>query len=278
MPVRLGLIGYPVEHSLSPSFQQPALNAMGIDAIYELWPTPPDEVPGRVASLRAPDVLGANVTVPHKEAARGLVDEVSVQGQRAGAINTVINDAGRLRGENTDIDGLAASLRESGFRDPGFTVVVLGAGGAARGALLALEALGAARLTIANRSQEKAAALLEVAPEIAGTASGLAGAACEAALREADLLINTTSLGWKAGETPIDLTLLDLLPAGSVVFDLTYRETSLLQAAGQRGLKSVDGLAMLVYQGARSLELWTGREAPVDLMMAAAMEARSQRS
>lgn len=278
MPLRLGLIGYPVSHSLSPAFQQPALDAMGIDAMYELWATPPETVHERVASLRSPDVLGANVTVPYKEAVAALVDDVSTAGQRAGAINTVVTTAGRLRGENTDIPGMARSLRESGINGAGFAAVVLGAGGAARGALLALESLGAARVTIANRSADKAVALTAVAPEIAGPVTELSGSGFENALSDADVLINTTALGWNDGETPIDTALLGLLPAHAIVLDLTYRDTLLLTAARERGLKGVDGLAMLVYQGARSLELWTGRDAPVELMMAAAMEARSKRS
>ena len=110
MGVRLGLIGYPVSHSLSPSFQQPALDALGLDATYELWPTSPEEAPARVASLRDADVLGANVTVPHKEAVASLIDELSTHGKRAGAINTVINRAGRLYGENTDITGMASNI------------------------------------------------------------------------------------------------------------------------------------------------------------------------
>ena len=115
MSLRLGLIGFPVSHSLSPSFQQPALDALGIDARYELWPTPADEVSARVTSLRAPDVLGANVTGPHKEAVAGVVDDVSAIAKRAGAVNTVISRAGRLTGENTDVPGLERSLREAGF-------------------------------------------------------------------------------------------------------------------------------------------------------------------
>ncbi len=279
MAVRLGLIGYPVSHSLSPSFQQPALDALGIDAVYELWPTPPDDVPARVESLRAPDVLGANVTVPHKQAVAALLDDISVEGQRAGAINTVIARAGRLRGENTDIPGLARSLRESGFDAPGFAAVLVGAGGASRGAVLALETLGAGHLTVVNRTIGNARELLTVVPEIDSDALALDDHdALASSLRRADLVINATSLGWKDGETPFDPVLFDELPESAVAFDLTYRETPFLLAARERGIRAVDGLAMLVYQGARSLELWTGRDAPVDLMLTAALEARSAAS
>lgn len=278
MSVRLGLIGYPVSHSLSPSFQRPALAAMGLDATYDLWPTSAEELPSRIESLRAPDVLGANVTVPHKEAAAALLADISIQGQRAGAINTIVNKAGRLHGENTDIPGLSRSLREAGFGQSGFSAVVLGAGGAARGAMLALESLGVDRVTVANRSRDRAESLLSVVPDVSGTVTGLSGAALESALAASDLLINTTSLGWNQGETPIDTTVLSLCSSHLVVFDLTYRETLLLSSARDRGLRAVDGLGMLVYQGARSLELWTGRDAPVDLMMQAALEARSTRS
>lgn len=279
MAVRLGLIGYPVSHSLSPAFQQPALDALGIEATYALWPTPPDAVAARVESLRAPDVLGANVTVPHKQAVAALLDEISIEGQRAGAINTVISRAGRLHGENTDISGLARSLRESGFDLSGFQVVLVGAGGASRGAVLALESLGAGTLTVVNRTIGNARDLLTVVPDIDAETVALDDReALAASLRRADLVINATSLGWKDAETPFDPALLDELPDSAVAFDLTYRETPFLSAARERGIRAVDGLSMLVYQGARSLELWTGRDAPVELMMSAAVEARSAAS
>jgi shikimate dehydrogenase len=272
------LIGYPVEHSLSPAFQQPALDELGIDATYELWPTPPEKVEARIASLRTPGALGANVTVPHKETVARLMDTLSDTARRAGAVNTIIPRDGLLTGDNTDVPGLARSLGESGFSKPGFAALVLGAGGAAKGAMLALESLGAARVMLANRSiargRETAAALLETSVEVIP----LEAADLLAAIGQADLILNATSLGWKPGETPISVDLLNGAPASCVVFDLTYRDTALLMAARERGLRAVDGLAMLVYQGARSLELWTGREAPVDLMMARAREARAARS
>ncbi|MGE3797822.1 MAG: shikimate dehydrogenase [Thermomicrobiales bacterium] len=277
--LRVGLIGYPVGHSLSPSFQQPALDALGIEARYDLWPTPPDEVPDRIMSLREPDVLGANVTVPHKAAVVRFLDEVSASGQRAGAVNTVIPRAGRLLGENTDIYGLARSLREAGLDAPGFSAILLGAGGAARGAVLALESLGAAQITVANRTLDRADALLALVPEISGEALALnADGALREVFRHADVVINATSLGWNDEDIPIDRGFLDELPSLAVVMDLTYRETPFLAAARARGLATIDGLPMLVYQGARSFELWTGRDAPVELMMAAALEARSTSS
>ena len=154
--LRLGLIGDPVAHSLSPAIQQPALDALGVPARYELWPTPVADLPARIAGLRTADVLGANVTVPHKLAVMALIDEVAPLARRAGAVNTIVNRAGRLVGENTDVPGFAASLAAV-CPDPGERpALILGAGGAARAVLLALEGLGVAALAVANRDPERA--------------------------------------------------------------------------------------------------------------------------
>lgn len=249
---------------------------LGIPATYERWHTAADDVPARVESLRAPDVLGANVTVPHKLAVMDLVDEVSGSARRAGAVNTIVNRAGRLFGDNTDIYGfqtaLAGALGERSVRN----VVILGAGGAARAAVLALEAMNASRIFVVNRNQVRAGRLMfDLAPapvEItAPDELWLRGH-----LPHADVLVNATSLGWKPGETPLDLKWLQLLPAPAVVFDMTYRETDLLRAASERGLRAVDGLAMLVYQGARAFTLFTGEPAPVDVMLDAARAAQAR--
>jgi shikimate dehydrogenase len=278
MTRRLGLIGFPVQHSLSPALQQPALDALGIDATYELWPTPLDELAGRVASLREPDAIGANVTVPHKQAVIPFLDELSETAMRAQAVNTVINRDGVLLGDNTDVYGLARSLTDAGIDRKGFTALVLGAGGAARGILLALESLGVGQVTVANRTITRANELARSFPDIQIAAVGIDEHVLTVHLSAADIVINATSLGWNADDTPIPIHLLKHLRQSSLVVDLTYRETLLLRSAGELGLLTLDGLPMLVYQGARSLELWTGRSAPVDLMMRHALEARSARS
>ena len=273
-PYRLGVIGNPVAHSLSPALHQPALDLLGIPAVYERWHTPAADVPGRIESLRQPDVLGASVTVPHKIAVIPLVDEVSAAARRAGAVNTRVNRAGTLVGDNTDIHGFRVSVGELlGERIPN-VAVVLGAGGAARAVVLALESVGIAEIVVANRDPARAAELGEDLRPAPVRALPLDDEALRRELPRAGLLVNATALGWHAGELPIAARHLDLLPAEAVVADLTYRDTDLLLAAAGRGLRTVDGLPMLVHQGARAFALWTGYPAPVETMLEAARAAR----
>ncbi len=265
--MRAGLIGDPVAHSRSPAMQNAAFAALGIAATYELWPTPLAELRARVASLRAGDVLGANVTVPHKQAVIPLLDDVSPLAARAGAVNTIVPRGTRLIGENTDIDGFARALREAaGARLPR-RAVVLGAGGAARAVLLALASEEVPHITVVNRTEATARSLaadLAPAPITAEPWNGLA-----AALDGAHCLVNATSLGWHAGELPLDAALLDRLAPGALVADLTYRQTDLLHAAAARSLRCLDGLPMLLYQGASAFTHWTGQDAPIATMQAA---------
>jgi len=276
--LRLGVIGDPVEHSISPAMQQPALDELGIRATYERWHTPLDELPARIESLRAPEVIGANVTVPHKEHVRPLVDEISDLARRAGAVNTISNHDGRLFGDNTDVYGLSHSLQLHDDALNGCHAVVLGAGGAARAVVLALESVGADRICVLNRSLDRAQRLRDELAPAPVEAIDSATPAARDALRSARVIINATALGWKPGETPLDAVQLDLLQPGSLVVDSTYRDTDLLEAARPRGLRTLDGLEMLVFQGARSLEIWTGMQPPVDIMMSAAIAARAARA
>lgn len=273
-PYRLGVIGDPIAHSLSPILHQPALDQLGIAAVYERWHTPAAEIEARFASLRQPDVLGASVTVPHKLAALRLSDEVSPTAARAGAVNTVINRDGLLYGDNTDIAGFSRSLSEATMGKLPDVALVLGAGGAARAVVLALEELGVGEIIVANRDLGRAERLASDLAPAPVRPVVLDEAVLTEALPETGLLVNATSLGWRAGESPISLELLGLLPRGATVADLTYRDTDLLNAAAARGLRTLDGLAMLVYQGARAFELFTGQQAPVEVMMAAARQAR----
>jgi shikimate dehydrogenase len=275
---RVGVIGDPVAHSISPAMQQPALDALGVPATYELWRTPAAALPARLASLRAPDVLGANVTAPHKQAVMDALDDVSVLARRAGAVNTIINRDGRLLGDNTDIYGFATALYAVCSDAAQRSALILGAGGAARGVVLALEQLGLTDIRIANRNPQRAA---QLAADLAPTPLNVLSSALDvlrAVLPQIGILINATSLGWHPGEWPLEAESLNLLPAEAVVFDLTYRDTELLRAARARSLQAADGLAMLVHQGARALELWTGAAAPGDVMLDAAARARAARA
>lgn len=268
---RVGLIGYPVQHSLSPVFQQVAFDALRLDIRYELWPTTPDEMPERIAGLRSPDIVGANVTVPHKQRAFDLVDRASDLARRAGAVNTIVKRGDQLLGDNTDVSGFLTPLRSRGLKLSEMRVAVLGAGGAARGVVVALQSMKCSSILVANRTVQRAQSLAQQLGgliDVSGLDDGLAGK-----LGKVDLLVNATSIGWDGDRLPLDDAALVALPKSALVYDLTYQETALLRAAARLGHPTLDGLEMLVVQGAESFRLWTGQEPPLDLMLDAARTA-----
>lgn len=268
---RAGLIGNPVSHSRSPQMHNAAFSHLGIDARYELWETTADEIGGRVESLRAEEILGANVTVPHKQLVLLHCDRLTDTARRVGAVNTIIPNDGELIGDNTDVYGFARSVREALVDSVPKHALLLGAGGAARGVIVAMHELGVRCLTVANRTQAKAlelAADLMIPGELEIYGVGLDSLDGEL-LENVDLLVNSTSIGWHDDESPLASSHLDLLDQAALVVDLTYRETALLKAARVRGNGVLDGTGMLLYQGVRAFELWTGRKAPVDIMRAA---------
>ena len=283
MTLRLGIIGYPLGHSASPAFQQAALDHLGVDATYERWEVAPERLAERVRELRGPDLLGFSVTVPHKEAVMPLLDEVDTAARDIGAVNTVVHSDGRLLGANTDLAGFLRALREDGDYEPrGRRALILGAGGAARAVAYALLSEGAASVAIANRSPERARTLAnELATRFPARVDALAlDAESLAPLLGADasvdLLVNCTSMGMAHGPaadaSPIPA---GLIPRTALVYDLVYNpaETPMLAAARRAGARTLGGLPMLVYQGAAAFRMWTGREAPVDVMMRAASAA-----
>lgn len=283
MTKKLGIIGFPIGHSISPRFQQAALHALGIDASYQAWEVAPDQIAQFVQGLRDPDVLGINVTVPHKEAVIPHLDEVDDWATSAGAVNTIVNRGGRLTGHNTDGSGFLRALHDvSNFEPQGRRVLVIGAGGAARGVVLALIRQGVGRLTIANRTLERAERLSRMAQEngLDAQAIALAGPALVAAAGEADLIVNSTTVGMSHGPDESGSPLSwDQIPPTALVNDLVYNplETPLLTAAAWAGASTLGGIHMLVYQGAASFEMWTGREAPVKVMLQAATQAMASR-
>ena len=272
-----GLIGYPVAHSLSPRMHNAAFDILGIEARYRLWETPAGELEKRVRSLRSSEMFGANITIPYKEMVLRWLDELDPQAARIGAVNTIVNRRGRLVGYNTDAPGFLRALEER--TGPDFKlcekqVVLLGNGGAARGAAVALLDSRVRALTILGRDQEHIEMLLAHLRQYS-EGSRLHGAVLETpqachALEIADIVVNTTSVGLKPGD---ETRLLDVeaLPASALVMDMIFNPplTPLLRAAQERGCAVLNGLSMLLYQGLLALELWTGQRAPEQAMRAA---------
>jgi shikimate dehydrogenase len=274
----VGVIGHPVAHSLSPAFQSAAFAACGIDVHYELWDTESDALRGRLVSLRDPRYLGANVTIPYKEAVMPLLDELGGQSARAGAVNTIVNRGGRLFGFNTDGQGFVAAMRNEARFDPsGRSILLLGAGGAARGIAFALAEARAARISIWNRTPERAIALAADVAQVGVPADPIAATDD---LSPYDAIVNCTSIGMEGtgteSESPCDIT---SARPGTLIADIVYapEETTFVRAGREAGLPTLKGLPMLIYQGALGFELWTGLSAPVDVMFDAARRAMAAR-
>jgi shikimate dehydrogenase len=256
----LGVCGWPVAHSRSPQMQNAALAAVGLaDWRYLRLPLPPELFAETVRALPAAGFRGVNVTIPHKLAALALADQMTVAAQAIGAANTLTFEDGRIYADNTDAPGLIAAIGEP---VAGRTALVLGAGGAGRAAAWALRTAGA-DVAVWNRTPERAEAL----------AAGL-GVRTVAGGEAADIVVNCTSVGLEGGEDPFKALPIeaDELGAGSLVVDMVYRAggTRLLEAARTRGARVIDGLEVLVAQGAASFERWTGIEAPREAMRGAA--------
>ena len=267
----LGIFGDPVEHSLSPRMQNAAIQAGNLDAVYVPFRVTKAQLCDAVRGLRAMGMRGVNLTIPLKEAACSLVDELDEQARLTGAINTIVNDNGRLKGYNTDGDGLLKALKlELDVEVPGRRVMLLGAGGACRAALVALCQSGAAWVGVANRTEERSQALIaEFTEQFKGTtlASFPLSEALSAACPEpVDLLVNTSSIGLK-GEAfgfPVSVC---VRPGGSV-YDMVYmaEATPLVRDARQAGLAAADGLGMLAGQGELAFGLWFGMAPQQDVM------------
>lgn len=272
----LGVLGWPIEHSRSPAIHTAALEASGIDAVYLPLPVPPASLASAVDGLRALGALGANVTLPHKERVMEHLDAVEPSARAIGAVNTIVRDGDRLVGANTDGAGLARSLHEAGVTLAGARVLVVGAGGAARASVAGLLEAGAGRVAVAARRVERAA---EIASSIEGAVSALDLGDPEAmrdAAAQTDLLVQATSATLGERDPAFAASLpLAALPASAAVVDLVYspRATSVLRAAAARGLRTVDGLGMLVWQAALAFERWHGVTAPVEVMRRAAERA-----
>ncbi len=262
MPIA-GVLGWPVRHSRSPVMHEAGYAALGLsDWRYQLLPVAPELFEETVRALPGAGFVGANVTIPHKEAALALADSATPRARAIGAANTLTFADGRIDADNTDAPGLIDALP----RDPaGMRALVLGAGGSARAAVWALREAGAADVMVWNRTRARAERLC----------SDVGGRVVETP-EAADLLVNTTSVGLRADQDPFKELPLDAdeLSGYPCFVDLVYgtRPTALVAAARAGGAEVVDGLEVLVRQGARSFERWTGQRAPLDVLRAAARE------
>lgn len=265
----VGLMGYPVGHSASPAMHQAAFRARGLDWLYVLLEVPPDLVGDAVRGLRALGFVGANVTIPHKQAAAACADRLAPEAQRVGAVNTLRVEGRAVVGYNTDVAGFARAVAGAGVSLQGACVVVLGAGGAARAAVAACREAGADRVVVAARRPEAAG---EVAARFDGVQTApLAAPSLRPWLAAADLVVNATPLGMagvgRGGEL-VALAPPEALRPHAAVLDMVYRPlwTPWLQAARQAGRLAITGASMLLYQGAAAFELWTGLPAPLGVM------------
>ena len=275
----VGIFGDPVEHSLSPLMQNAAIQAQGIDAVYVPFRVTSAQLCDAINGIRALNIRGVNLTIPHKEAACDLVDELDEQASLIGAINTIVNTGGRLKGYNTDGVGLLKALKQALDVDvAGKDVLLLGAGGACRAALVALCQAGVRSVGIANRTRERSQSLIkEFVPRFKGTAFAeyeLSPTLCEAALKPVDLLINTSAVGLNGEGFGFEIT--KCLKKDGAVYDMVYASapTPLAGEATGCGYVFADGLAMLAGQGEAAFELWFGT-APQKAIMRQALERRT---
>jgi len=271
------LIGDPVEHSLSPCFQNAAFQHLGLDFVYVAFTVKPEDLEKAILGVRSLGIYGLNVTMPHKISIIKHLDELDEYAEKVRSVNTVLNQNGRLIGYTTDGVGVLIALRFNGVDPSKKKIVILGAGGASRSISFAL-AEEAKELVILNRTVAKAEKLasdlnhfIKEYAEIRW--GGLTEETLKRELKDADILVNATSVGMspKEDETPVDK---GNLHSDLTVFDLVYHplETRLLREAKTVGAKTINGLSLLIHQGAASFEIWTGVKAPVEVMMKAAEE------
>ncbi len=266
-----GVIGDPIEHTMSPVMHNAAFRELGLDYVYVAFRVKSEELARAIEGMRALNIKGLNVTLPHKVSIIPLLDELDPLAEKIAAVNTVVNKDGSLKGYNTDATGFLQALRDKGLEPRGKKVVILGAGGASRAISFTLAESGA-NLVILNRREE-----LDWAKELARNLSSVFGKEIRAleleeanlriALDKAKVIVNATRVGMSPNidATPVPAK---LLRPGLVVFDIVYNplKTKLATEAAQAGAETIMGLDMLVWQGALAFEMWTGQKAPVGLM------------
>lgn len=269
-----GVIGDPIEHTLSPIMHNAAFEASGLDFVYVAFKVKPSCVADAVNGMRALNIRGLNVTMPHKKSVMKNLDRIDLSAQIIDSVNTILNKENLLFGFNTDGVGAVKALKENGVPLKGRKVLLLGAGGAARAIAYAL-AKEADELTILNRTVKDAQALAKLIEKTASkriVSGSLSLEDIDSNLQDSDILINATSVGMKPhpDQTPVPI---ELLRKNLAVMDIVYNplETKLAKDAQTLGAKVVSGIEMLIYQGAASFEIWTGKSAPVEVMRKAAL-------
>jgi len=260
----LGLFGYPVEHSLSPAMHNAAFEKLGLDCCYVTFSVKPELLKDAVNAVKALNLAGVNVTVPHKEKVIPFLDEVDKEAAFIGAVNTIVSKNEKLKGYNTDGRGFMKMLSEAGIKVKNKNVLVIGGGGASR-AIGYYLCQNAAKLFLYDIDKKKAEKLIGDLNKIRGNVSlfsypRLGGQE----LSNIDVIINATPLGLKKGDPlPVDVKLIN---RRHIVCDLIYKNTPLLQQASKKGCKTLNGLGMLLWQGVFAFELWTGKKPPVEVM------------
>jgi shikimate dehydrogenase len=266
----VGILGWPLDHTLSPAIHSAAFRQTGLDWVYLSWPVEPEMLGDAIAGMRALGALGANVTMPHKETVMEHLDELSGDARIVGAVNTIQRVGARLVGHNTDVDGFRFFVeRDAGIDVAGMRALVLGAGGAARAVVRALDLLGAGEVAIAARDLDKGSKLAALAESSRGVAVPWDDAVGSAG--GYDMVVNATPVGTGSG---------DPLPStgwreGQVVVDLVYDppSTAIVERARAAGAFAWGGIGMLVHQAAASFGIWTGQDPPLETMSAAALHA-----
>lgn len=261
-----GIFGYPVGHSLSPAMHNAAFLHLNMNFCYTPFSVKPELLGDAVKAIRALNLRGVNVTVPHKEKVIPLLDKIDEEAAFIGAVNTILNSDGRLTGYNTDGRGFMESLAEADIQTDNKTILIIGAGGASR-AISYYLAKKAARLFIYDLDTNKSAQLTGDLGRIYTNVTGLKSLD---SLADIGILINATPLGLKETDpSPVDVS---LLTEKTAVCDLIYKKTPLLAAASEKGCKTIDGSGMLLHQGALAFEIWTGKKPPVAVMRKALLD------
>ena len=265
-----GIIGWPLDHTLSPTIQNAAFRSLGLDWVYLEWPVRSDDLAAAIGGMRALGAQGANVTMPHKETVIEFLDELSGDARRVAAVNTIQRVGDSLVGHNTDVDGFRSALIGDAGIDPAAkSALVLGAGGAARAVVCALDDLGASRIVVAARQEHRGKEIVELAQR--QETEVIDFERINEVASEMDLVVNATPLGMKGERVLEGASWHD----GQVVCDLVYSPpvTPLMEAARAGGAQALGGLGMLIHQAALSFRIWTGNDPSIAAMSAAAVRA-----